>query len=824
MKKQKMRYKIKNESLYKNNIMTENFSRNKSSSNIKKLDNINITNKRNFFTRQKNTIFFSCNINTSSFSFIKSNKKKNFLEQKPACKIKKDFDYNFDYNTNNLNQIYTQKNNNSNKSCISLFKRNQNQNIYINNNIINNKILINIKNSPNYTSFGRSPKNSVDNIKMPSPHRKMVKTNSFAVSKSHINNFALLNLFSKSIFNAKKRTNFCIYPNKKSKLNYELTNYFSPNCQKKNKNLLNINNISAVEESRFTYDRKIINSSFTRKTKSRFNISHNYEKSENNLRNTKQKKLIATKTCRKSFDNFGDINIISDNINRQIYNRNILNKMYNVQKKVKDIIYLNKQYQLKCDSLTNRNLICKNSPSNYQKNINMNINNKKNIINISKKNEINKKKFIFQKSQFLDFKKNKKIINININKSISRKKLISDLPLNTKEINNNIKLSCNKKIFEDFEEVKQNIKKEKRNNSFDNKKSIYKKTNTEDKNVKKKIMSKISCISKDGEIIFGEKKINQDRFFNSDLINDFKFIGVCDGHGENGHYVSEYIKINLPFTLNNQINHLISYQKIKKNIQEKISYIKKNNSDKNLKKIEKIPEHEIFAELLTFPQIKEILTKSFLYTNSFLLQKYEKSNDLQYSGSTCISLLFNTKNLNKIYISNLGDSRAIIIKEKNKYWTCKQLSRDHKPTEKDEAMRIYEKGGHIEKFEDEEGNLSGPLRVWDETKEGPGLAMTRSFGDIVGSNIGIINVPEVTMYDVKKEDKAIIVASDGLWEHVTNKEVVEVVKKLFGKKDTEIVVKELYNLAYAKWKEKEQGIDDTTIICAFLKNFGKKER
>ena len=45
-----------------------------------------------------------------------------------------------------------------------------------------------------------------------------------------------------------------------------------------------------------------------------------------------------------------------------------------------------------------------------------------------------------------------------------------------------------------------------------------------------------------------------------------------------------------------------------------------------------------------------------------------------------------TNNLNKLYISNVGDSRALIIKEmKYKYWTCQQLSRDHKPIEKDES-------------------------------------------------------------------------------------------------------------------------------------------
>ena len=826
--------KINNESFSNKIILSENnqsSSRNKHSSRFKKEDIINFPNKKNLFPPNKNIVFYSGNTSTCSPSFNnKPKKKKYFLEKKSIYKMIKDFDY----NTNNLNQTYTQKNKNSTKSYIQSFNKNSGQNIYINSNIINNKILINVKNNPNYTNFQHSPRNSIENIKKTASLQKMVKTNSFAVSKSHINNSALLNLLSKKTFNTKKRTNLCIYPNKTPKLNLinnEIINYYSPSFNRKIKKLFNTNDISTVEKNKFTYDKKIVNSSFTRKIKSHYNIAHNYEKTEIDSRNIKQKYFMINKTSndfykRTNLDSSKNKNIINNNIERQIYDRNIMNKMQNIPKKIKNNIYLKKLHHLKNDEHTNKNLLNKNSPYTNQRNTSNSVNSKKNIINISKKNEIIKKKFIFQNSQFLEFKKGKVKIKKSINKSISRKKLLSDLSFNINKISNNLKQSHNKKIFQYFEEAKQNIKKEKQNNSFDDKKDISKKTNTENKNLKPKVMSKISCISKDGEIVFGQKKINQDRFFDSDLINDFKFIGVCDGHGENGHYVSEYIKTNLPLILNEQLNYLLSYQKIKNNIEEKIFYIKKTKSNKNIKETSsnKKTDSKINTELFSFSQIKQILTKSFLYSNSSLLSKYKNSNTLQYSGSTCISLLFTPKNLNKIYISNLGDSRAIIIKEKNKYWTCKQLSRDHKPFEKDEAMRIYQNGGHIEKFEDEEGNLTGPLRVWDQTKEGPGLAMTRSFGDIVGSNIGIISVPEVSVYDVKKEDKAIIVASDGLWEHVSNKEVVEVVKKLFLKKSTEVVVNELYKVAYDKWKEREEGIDDTTIICVFLKNVGKKEK
>ena len=159
-----------------------------------------------------------------------------------------------------------------------------------------------------------------------------------------------------------------------------------------------------------------------------------------------------------------------------------------------------------------------------------------------------------------------------------------------------------------------------------------------------------------------------------------------------------------------------------------------------------------------------------------------------------------------------------MIKEtNNKYWTCQQLSRDHKPTEKDEAQRILDYDGEIEKIEDDDGNWTGPLRVWVKGSDGPGLAMTRSFGDEVGTSVGVLPLPEVTEYKVKEEDRMIVIASDGLWEYVSNKEVTDVCKK-FIVDGVEKVCNMLYDLSVKRWREKDQGIDDITIVCVLLKS------
>jgi len=49
--------------------------------------------------------------------------------------------------------------------------------------------------------------------------------------------------------------------------------------------------------------------------------------------------------------------------------------------------------------------------------------------------------------------------------------------------------------------------------------------------------------------------------------------------------------------------------------------------------------------------------------------------------------------------------------------------------------------------------------------------MTRSFGDQVAASVGIIAEPEITHWNFTKEDKFLILASDGIWEFIDSEEV-----------------------------------------------------
>ena len=290
---------------------------------------------------------------------------------------------------------------------------------------------------------------------------------------------------------------------------------------------------------------------------------------------------------------------------------------------------------------------------------------------------------------------------------------------------------------------------------------------------------KIKCIhdiSKTG-ISGDEKKVNQDRdFIFHNFVTGFEniFMGVCDGHGIFGHEVSEFIKENLPMDL----NRIIKSKKLDLNKDD----------------------------------LSEVLINTFILENNSLIRN--KQIDSESSGSTCVSVIYTPM---KLIIANLGDSRCVLGKKKNLKWEYENLSRDHKPDIKEEADRIKNKGGNIRPMLDEDGSYIGPLRVYMKDRNFPGLAMTRSFGDYFATLAGTICVPEIKEHVFNKEDKFLILASDGLFEFISSEEAVNIVKDYYEKNDIVGCCEFLYKESYRKWiLEEEDNVDDITIILVFF--------
>ena len=115
------------------------------------------------------------------------------------------------------------------------------------------------------------------------------------------------------------------------------------------------------------------------------------------------------------------------------------------------------------------------------------------------------------------------------------------------------------------------------------------------------------------------------------------------------------------------------------------------------------------------------------------------------------------------------------------------------------------------------------MRVWFKDIEAPGLAMTRSIGDTSANKIGVLPNPEFSSRDLTDEDKFIIIASDGIWEFISNEEAVSIILPFYARNNSSEASNTLISEAISRWRRKESGtIDDITCIVIFI-NASEKE-
>ena len=55
-------------------------------------------------------------------------------------------------------------------------------------------------------------------------------------------------------------------------------------------------------------------------------------------------------------------------------------------------------------------------------------------------------------------------------------------------------------------------------------------------------------------------------------------------------------------------------------------------------------------------------------------------------------------------------------------------------------------------------------------------SMSRSFGDNIAHTVGVTCETEIMEIEFNEEDKFIILDRDGIWEFISNQEVVEIIK------------------------------------------------
>ena len=297
-------------------------------------------------------------------------------------------------------------------------------------------------------------------------------------------------------------------------------------------------------------------------------------------------------------------------------------------------------------------------------------------------------------------------------------------------------------------------------------------------------------VSKPGRDSSGENKTNQDALVcitNINNIKDFNIFGVLDGHGPDGHFVSQFAADFIP---SNIFNH---------------------PEIKSLKEPERI-----------YQKLKE--NNCNIITQAFIMADNKLKNvdfDVFESGSTCCLIIHIGTH---IICANTGDSRALVVFDNPgntninnvDYWNAVPLSLDYKPELPEERNRILMSGGVVEQMKGDFGQRCGPFRVWIRGKDYPGLAMSRSIGDLKGKEVGVIPNPGILEYDLNKSTRFVIACSDGVFEFLENKTVMDIGKFFYLKNDASAFCHELVSRALNEWTANDNIVDDITAVVAFF--------
>eukprot|EP00249_Psilotum_nudum_P021665 c28194_g2_i1 orf=785-4045(-) len=205
-------------------------------------------------------------------------------------------------------------------------------------------------------------------------------------------------------------------------------------------------------------------------------------------------------------------------------------------------------------------------------------------------------------------------------------------------------------------------------------------------------------------------------------------------------------------------------------------------------------------------------------------QLHHHAIDDSMSGTTSITVLVRGK---RLYVANVGDSRAVLAERRGKDLVAVELSSDQTPFRTDECARVKLCGARVLTLDQLEGiknpnaqcwggeddDDGDPPRLWVANGMYPGTAFTRSIGDRIAEQIGVIAVPEVLVTNLTGSHPFFVLASDGVFEFLSSQAVVDMVAKYKDPQDAcAAVVAESYRL----WMQFETRTDDITIIVVHI--------
>jgi len=319
-------------------------------------------------------------------------------------------------------------------------------------------------------------------------------------------------------------------------------------------------------------------------------------------------------------------------------------------------------------------------------------------------------------------------------------------------------------------------------------------------------------------------KANQDahreveNFGKASGIMDTAFFGVFDGHGKTGNYCAEFTRDHMPELLE---QHLVKEAKA-------AQALMKTADAPIAEDAEEKPAPTVIKP--TTLLIEKAYKGAFEEVNSMLHARDDIDDSM--SGTTAITAVISRGTL---FVANVGDSRAIVGQDKGGKLIAYPLSSDQTPFRKDERDRCKAAGAVVANMDqmdglepmhedwqeqaegDDDDDSGDPPRVWLKTKMVPGCAFTRSIGDAIGEQVGVYATPEVVAHTLTDADKYCLIASDGVWEFLTNQTVLNMVAAY---KSPLKACKAVVNEAYKLWLQYDVRTDDITMTAIYLEDMG----
>jgi len=262
---------------------------------------------------------------------------------------------------------------------------------------------------------------------------------------------------------------------------------------------------------------------------------------------------------------------------------------------------------------------------------------------------------------------------------------------------------------------------------------------------------------------------NQDSWIVMRMDDCFSLYAVFDGHGKQGHFVSNYVKECIP-------RLIIRDQRFKTN------------------------------------DMRQMLIDVFKKMQTILITADREEKIYAQKSGTTATVCIHDHIQRKLHLAHVADSTAVLVSGSGENSTARALTRNHKPQLEDEKRRIEKSGGKVV-FD---GYANHRVYVKDERQ--PGLNMSRCLGDIFAhEKCGVSCEPEVLELNLKDDDNILLLCSDGVWEFMTPQQSADILKAYTSEKAMP-ATDHLVTEAWGRWIKAENGVvvDDITALVVFL--------